>query len=147
MDINKYDYLNFNKSTNMKYYNSNNNDINKPKLVEHNVKYFLKGVLKNCNTIKQNNYNFYFNSCLFILFIITFSLILCFKYKGNSTNEELLLKQQKDKEYIMSKLFYYNRVNYDNKQKIRNNMITNLPDFNDHPEASILHNKMFNMKE
>ncbi len=145
MDIKKFDYLNFSQSKNTNY--NNNNDINKPRLVEHNVKYFLKNVLKNCHTIKQNNYNFYFNSCLLIFFIILFSLILCFKYKGYSTNQELLLKQQKDKEYIMSKLFYYNRVNYDNKQKMRNNMITNLPDFNEHPEASILHNKMFNMKD
>ncbi len=146
MDIKKFDYLNFSQSKN-KNYNSINNDINKPRLVEHNVKYFLKNVLKNCHNIKQNNYNFYYNSCLLILFIILFSLILSFKYKGNSTNKELLLKQEKDKQYIMSKLFYYNRVNYDNKQKMRNNMITNLPDFNEHPEASILHNKMFNMKD
>jgi|TARA_Y100000389_G_C17463294_1_gene523414 hypothetical protein len=145
MDIKKFDYLNFSQSKNTNY--NNNNDINKPRLVEHNVKYFLKNVLKNCHTIKQNNYNLYFNSCLLIFFIILFSLILSFKYKGYSTNQELLLKQQKDKEYIMSKLFYYNRVNYDNKQKMRNNMITNLPDFNEHPEASILHNKMFNMKD
>jgi hypothetical protein len=147
MDIKKFDYLNFSQSKNTNYNNINANDNNKPRLVEHNVKYFIKNVLKNCHTIKQNNYNLYFNCSLFILFIILFSLILFFKYKGNFNSKEFLLKQQKDKEYIMSKLFYYNRVNYDNRQKIRNNMITNLPDFNEHPEASILHNKMFNMKD
>ena len=55
MDIKKFDYLNFSQSKNTNYNNNNNNDINKPRLVEHNVKYFLKNVLKNCHTIKQNN--------------------------------------------------------------------------------------------
>ena len=49
----------------------------------------------------------------------------------------------KDKQYIMSKLVYYNRVNLDNQQKIKNNMITNLPDFSNHPEASLLHKNIF----
>ena len=31
----------------------------------------------------------------------------------------------------MSKLVYYNRQNLENNQKIRNNMITNLPDYGD----------------
>ena len=48
----------------------------------------------------------------------------------------------KDKQYIMSKLVYYNRVNLDNQLKIKNNMITNLPDFSNHPEASLLHKKI-----
>ena len=47
-------------------------------------------------------------------------------------------KSMKDKEYIMSKLVYYNRQNIDNQQKIKNNMITNLPDYSNHIEANIL---------
>ena len=146
MDIKKFDYLNINninKNTNNNNLKNNTNN-NTPKLVENNVKFFLKNILKNCNTIKQNNYNFYYNSCLFIIFITIFSIILFFKYKGNYSNSELEKKKQKDKQYIMSKLFYYNRIDLDNKQKIKNNMITNLPNFDEHPEASILHNKMFN---
>jgi hypothetical protein len=49
----------------------------------------------------------------------------------------------KDKEYIMSKLIYYNRQNLDNQQKIRNNMITNLPDYGNHVEANILHKNLY----
>ena len=43
----------------------------------------------------------------------------------------------------MSKLVYYNRADLENKQRIQNNMITNLPDFNNHPEASLLHRKIY----
>ena len=43
----------------------------------------------------------------------------------------------------MSKLIYYNRVNLENKKRENNNMITNLPDYSNHPEASLLHRKIY----
>ena len=51
-----------------------------------------------------------------------------------------------DNNYIMSKLVYYNKMNIDNQQNIRNNLVTNLPNnnYNQNPEAMLLHNKIYN---
>ena len=38
---------------------------------------------------------------------------------------------------------YYNRADMENKQRVQNNMITNLPDYSNHPEASLLHKKIY----
>ena len=137
------DFKNINNYLNFSNSNNNIENINKPKLIEPGVKYFFKGVLKECNNYKQKNYNFFYNLSLFLLFFIILGIILFYRYKGNKTSEEKYIKNMKDKQYIMSKLVYYNRVNLDNQQKIKNNMITNLPDFSNHPEASLLHKKIY----
>lgn len=137
-------YLNFNNSSESNYSNNNNNNnINKPKLIEPGVKYYFKGILKECNNYKQRNYNLVYNISLFILFFSILGIILFYKYKGNKTPQERYQKNIEDKQYIMSKLVYYNRADLQNKQRIQNNMITNLPDFNNHPEASLLHKKIY----
>ena len=133
-------YLNFNNSH---VNNVNNENIYKPKLIEPGVKYFFKGVLKECHTYKQKNYNLIYNISLFVLFFLILGIILFYRYKGNKTPQENYQKNIQDKEYIMSKLVYYNRANLENKQKVQNNMITNLPDFSNHPEASLLHRKIY----
>ena len=61
----------------------------------------------------------------------------------NNSRKSYYEKSVKDKEYIMSKLVYYNRQNIDNQQKIKNNMITNLPDYGNHVEANLLHKKIY----
>ena len=137
------DFKNINNYLNFSNSNNNIENINKPKLIEPGVKYFFKGILKECNNYKQKNYNFIYNLSLFLLFFIILGIILFYRYKGNKTSEEKYIKNMKDKQYIMSKLVYYNRVNLDNQQKIKNNMITNLPDFSNHPEASLLHKKIY----
>ena len=43
----------------------------------------------------------------------------------------------------MSKLVYYNKTNIENNPRIKNNMITNLPDYSNHPEAELLHKKIY----
>ena len=80
---------------------------------------------------------------MFLLFILVLGIILYTRYKGNKGNKSYYEKSMKDKEYIMSKLVYYNRQNIDSQQKIRNNMITNLPDYSNHPEANLLHKKVY----
>ena len=80
---------------------------------------------------------------MFLLFIIILGSILIYKYKGNISYQEKYQKNLKDKHYIMSKLVYYNKQNLENNQRIRNNMITNLPDYGNHPEANILHKKVY----
>lgn len=138
-------YLKFNNLGNNSINNSNNRYEleNKPRLIEPGVNYFFKNILKNCNRFKQNNYNVVYNISMFSLFIIILSSILYYKYRGHKTTEEAYQKNLKDKQYIMSKLVYYNRQNLDNNQRLKNNMITNLPDYSNHPEASLLHKKIY----
>ena len=130
-------YLNFNNS------GDSNDNINKPKLIEPGVKYFFEVILKECHNYKQKNYNLVYNISLFILFFSILGIILFYRYKGNKTSQERYQKNLLDKQYIMSKLVYYNRANLENQQRIQNNMITNLPDFSNHPEASLLHRKIY----
>tara|TARA_B100000963_G_scaffold316324_2_gene296051 strand:+ start:869 stop:1285 length:417 start_codon:yes stop_codon:yes gene_type:complete len=137
MDKNKDDYLNININ-----YGKPEVD-NKPQLIAPNVKFFFKNILKNCNTIKNNNYNFYYNIGLLILFIVVLGTILLCKYKGGKNSIEKYHKNLRDKQYIMSKLIYYNKTNIENNQRIKNNMITNLPDYSNHPEAELLHKKIY----
>ena len=80
---------------------------------------------------------------MFILFFSILGIILFYRYKGNKTSQEKYQKNLQDKQYIMSKLVYYNRSNLENQQRVQNNMITNLPDFSNHPEASLLHIKIY----
>jgi hypothetical protein len=80
---------------------------------------------------------------MFIVFIFILGIILFTRYKGNAMSKKYYEKSMKDKEYIMSKLVYYNRQNLDNQQRIRNNMITNLPDYSNHVEANILHKNLY----
>ena len=115
----------------------------KPKLVAQGVKFFFKEVLKGCHNYKQSNYNSFYNISMFLFFTVVLGVILFIRYKGNKTSKSYYEKSMKDKEYIMSKLVYYNRQNIDNQQKIKNNMITNLPDYGNHVEANLLHKKIY----
>tara|TARA_B110000977_G_scaffold185568_1_gene250514 strand:- start:344 stop:763 length:420 start_codon:yes stop_codon:yes gene_type:complete len=137
------DFKNINNYLNFNNFETNNDYVNKPKLVEPGVKYFFKGVLKECHNYKLKNYNLFYNISLFILFFLILGTILYYRYKGNKTSEERYAKNVQDKQYIMSKLVYYNRSNLENQKRVQNNMITNLPDFNNHPEASLLHRKIY----
>jgi hypothetical protein len=130
-------YLNFN------YRNEKIDNIIKPKLIEPGVRYFFRGVLKECNNYKQRNYTFIYNLSLFVLFSSILGIILIYRYKGNITVQERNKQHLENKNYIMSKLMYYNRADLENKQRVQNNMITNLPDYSNHPEASLLHNKIY----
>ena len=121
----------------------NNTKQDNPKLVDNGVKYFFNGVLGECHKFKQQHFNIYYNVSMFVLVIGALGIFLFIRYKGNKSKQELNNKNLKDKQYIMSKLIYYNRQNIDNNQRIKNNMITNLPDYSNHPEASLLHRKIY----
>ena len=137
------DFKNINNYLNLNTQVNNANIGNKPKLIDPGVKYFFKNILKECHDFKQHNYTLFYNIFLFCLFFGILGIILYVRYKGNKSKQERYLKNLKDKQYIMSKLVYYNRQNLDNQQKMKNNMITNLPDYSDHPEASLLHRKIY----
>jgi hypothetical protein len=137
------DLKNINTFLNFNYPNEKIDNIIRPKLIEPGVKYFFGGVLKECNNYKQRNYTFIYNLSLFVLFTCILGIILIYRYKGNITVQERNKQQIENKNYIMSKLMYYNRADLENKQRVQNNMITNLPDYSNHPEASLLHNKIY----
>lgn len=140
--MNKDNYIIDSISNNTKFFN----DIdfsNKPRLVTENVKKFINIQLKKCNEKKFLENSFFYNSLLFFIFILLLSLTLIFKYKGFKNKEEIYKKNLQDKQYIMSKLIYYNRQNIDNNNRIKNNLITDLPDYSNHPEASLLHRKIY----
>lgn len=127
--------------------NFDNNYYTNSNLVAKNVKAFLSNNLKKCNEYKFNYYNSIYNIGMFLFFAITLILILTFRYKGSKKNKEYLKnKMIQDNNYIMSKLVYYNKMNIDNQQNIRNNLVTNLPNdnYNQNPEAMLLHNKIYN---
>ena len=123
--------------------NKDNNLENRPRLIDNGTKYFLSGVLKECNKFKKKNYNLYYNFSMLAIFIIVLGCFLFFRYKGNLSKKQLDLKKTKDNNYIMSKLVYYNKQNIENQQRINNNLITNLPDYGNHPEANLLHKKVY----
>lgn len=117
--------------------------IDKPALVEPNVKYFLQATLQKCNKFKERHINFFYNLGLGIMFCIILFVILYFNFKGNNTAKEMKLKKMKDKEYIIKQLIRIKQQNI-NDRKMSNNMITDLPTFKNHPEASLLENKKYN---
>ena len=106
------------------------NEYVKPSLIEPGVKYFLNQTLKQCHTIKNNYYNFLFNTGLLIAFLLILFFILLYKYKGRLTESE---KKQKDKEkqqYILSKI----KLLQDSKRIAHQELITGLPDWETHHE-------------
>ena len=141
MNKNIFDILNVNE----KLLNNKNSldNLEKPNLVDPGVKYFFKNILNSCNQYKKNNNTILYNIFLFVIFILILGTVLFVKYKGNKSKEEMYNESIKNKEYIMSKLVKYNKQNLENQQRISNNMITNLPDYSIHPEASLLHKKIY----
>ena len=124
----------------------NNNQIlpeNMPKLVSVKLKKYIGNKLQECNYKKIKNNNLYFNIFFFIIFILILASILIFKFKGFKNKTLIYKKQIRDKEYIMSKLIFYNKQNLDNKNRSDNNLINNLSDINNYPEASLLHRKIY----
>jgi hypothetical protein len=140
--MNKDNYIIDSISNNTKFFNEID-FTNKPKLVTENVKNFINFQLKKCSEKKFLENSFFYNSLLFFIFILLLSLTLIFKYKGFKNKGDIYKKNLQDKQYIMSKLIYYNRQNIDNNNRIKNNLITDLPDYSNHPEASLLHRKIY----
>tara|TARA_Y100000992_G_C21273145_1_gene498167 strand:- start:2858 stop:3283 length:426 start_codon:yes stop_codon:yes gene_type:complete len=140
--MNKDNYIINSLSNNIKIFDENNY-LNKPNLVPENVKNFINIQLKKCSQKRFLENSFFYNSLLFFIFFLFLSIILIFKFKGFKNKEEIYKKNLQDKQYIMSKLIYYNRQNIDNNNRINNNLITDLPDYTNHPEASLLHRKIY----
>ena len=96
-----------------------------PKLVDSNVKSIIDKKLYRSHIYKKEYYSFYFNIFLFISIISVISIILYFRYKGKTDLEKYNKEQEKKKYYIFTKLKQLDL----HQQKIRNERITNLPDY------------------
>ena len=103
-------------------------------LVEPGVKYFIGNSLKQCREFKNKYYNIFFNIGIFIALVLSISLFLMYKYKGNITPAEREMKNRKKQEYIVSKLQNISQIKKDISQRI----ITDLPNWSDHPELGNL---------
>ena len=90
-----------------------------PTLVEKNILYVMKSQLEECNNKKIYNNTIIFNIVLFILLTSIIAIILYIKYNGKKNIKHMIEKENKKKNYILSKLHFY--------QKIKNKEYTNMP--------------------
>lgn len=105
-----------------------------PCLVEPGVKYFLDNTLKQCREAKDRYMNLLFNASVFVVLVVGIFGVLAYRYKGKLTPVEIEIKNRKKQEYIIQKLQKISDI----KKKASEIMITDLPNWNDHPELGIL---------
>jgi len=81
-----------------------------PSLVEPTIHSILQYELKNSRQTKFIRDSFYVNTIGF-LFLFTFlGVFLWIHYKGKQDVSARILRERKKKEYIMTKLNYYQRI-------------------------------------
>jgi phosphotransferase system glucose/maltose/N-acetylglucosamine-specific IIC component len=93
--------------------------MNSPVLVEPTIKMVLNSELRMSNEYKFEQNSLLLNIGLFIAFVVFFSFVLWYCYKGKQDpflNQE---KEKKKREYILSKLQHY--------QKMKQEAFTNIP--------------------
>jgi hypothetical protein len=90
-----------------------------PHLVEKNILYVMKDQLLECNKTKFYKNSLIFNGVLFVLLFSIISIILNIKYTGKQDKKKMLEKENNKKNYILSKLQFY--------QKIKTKEYTNMP--------------------
>jgi len=110
-----------------------------PSLTEPGIRYVLNCTLKECRKFKDKHISIFFNIGMIILFIVVVGGVLTYRYKGKLTYYEVVEKNRKKQEYIVSKL----QQLAVHKQKQSQNLITNLPSWENHPEAEILQRKIY----
>lgn len=103
-------------------------------LVEPGVKYFISCSLKQCREFKDKYMNIVFNIGMLVFLILFISGILIYKYKGKITPVEMEIRNRKKQEYIVSKLQKIAVI----KKQTSERLITDLPNWSDHPELGIL---------
>jgi len=109
----------------------------RPKLSESGFKYHIRDTLKQCRNFKDQYTSYVYNLGMLVLFVILTGGILIYKYKGKLTPQEQEHKKRQMHEYILSKL---QTMAVYNKQQRRasGDLITDIPLWNDHPEAVLL---------
>ena len=108
-----------------------------PSLTEPGVKYFLRETLKKCNDKRSNYYNMVWNCGFFLLFILVFGIFLAYRKRNKLTTEEKKKKDEEDHAHVMVKIKALRRE----RKKINNEIITNLPKFENDFET--MHKKYY----
>jgi large-conductance mechanosensitive channel len=103
--------------------------MERPRLIEPGMKYFINETLKNCHTIKTSYNNFLYNTVAFILFFLVLAIFLIIRYKGKLTPIEKEVKLRQQKTYILSKIKKMQDIKKQTMQT--SNMITDLPKLTD----------------
>ena len=98
-------------------------DVEKPRLIEPGIQYFLGATLHKCHVLKEKYNNILMNGTIFAIFALIISAILYFSYKGKLTPEERQQRENEKYQYIVSKI-----KNFQHAKKIAHqDLITNLP--------------------
>tara|TARA_Y100000992_G_scaffold181259_1_gene122395 strand:+ start:155 stop:490 length:336 start_codon:yes stop_codon:yes gene_type:complete len=102
--------------------------MDKPKLIEPGMKYFIKESLKNCNNFRNNYNNYVINLILLFVFLLILGMFLYIRYKGKLTPLEKENKLNEQKTYILSKIKQLQDVKRQKSQEL----VTNLPKFDEY---------------
>jgi Na+-transporting NADH:ubiquinone oxidoreductase subunit NqrC len=90
-----------------------------PLLVEATIKSIMNSQLNDCKKDKFLRNSMFLNIFLFIIFSVVVSVILFIQYKGKQNIEQQIIKDNKKRNYILSKLQVL--------QKMKESQITNIP--------------------
>jgi hypothetical protein len=90
-----------------------------PLLVEPTIKSIMNLQLNNCKKDKFSKNSIILNGFLFLIFSVIIGVILFIQYKGKQNIEEQINRDNKKRNYILSKLQVL--------QKMKESQITNIP--------------------
>jgi hypothetical protein len=90
-----------------------------PQLVEPNIVHVMNYQLLECNKKRVMKNTIIFNVSCGILILLIIGIILYIKYKGKQDIQTTIKRENKKREYILSKLQFY--------QKQRTKEFTNMP--------------------
>ena len=93
--------------------------MNTPILVESTIKSIMNSKLNDCKKDKFSKNSMILNISLFFMFCSIVSFILFIQYKGKQNIEERILKDNKKRNFILSKLQVL--------QKMKESEFTNIP--------------------
>lgn len=94
-------------------------------LIEPSMKNFLNHSLKRTHAIKMTYYNYYFNTMLFLGFVVVFGGWMYYMYKGKMSPLEKRQKHERERRFIMQKI---RTLQIEKEKKLnKNRMITELP--------------------
>ena len=90
-----------------------------PLLVEPTIKSIMNLQLNNCKKDKFSKNSIILNICLFLTFSVIISVILFVQYKGKQNIQDQINRDNKKRNYILSKLQVL--------QKMKESQFTNIP--------------------
>lgn len=108
-----------------------------PTLTEPGVKYFLRETLKQCHDKRSSYYNIIWNCGFFLLLLVLIGVVLSYRKRHKLTPEEKKKKNEKDHAHVMTKI----KALREERRKINNEIITNLPKFES--DYEVLHKKYY----